>query len=112
MDNGADLIARWVAMVDRIDHEIVDLLWQRQQIRRIGKMIDDNPQLLQSDKPFLWEARRWYMVFAAMAVRRQSDRGSNLVSLAQLLTEMRGRPECITRHLLVSQFPQCLPQQH
>jgi hypothetical protein len=99
----ADMIARWIAMVERIDQEVVDLLWQREQIRMIGKMIEGNPTLLNSDKPFLWEARRWFMVFAAMAVRRQSDRGTKLVSIAQLLTEIRERSECVTRGLIEKQ---------
>jgi hypothetical protein len=90
-------------MIDRIDDEIMDLLWQRKQIRMIGKIIDENPRLLQSDKPFLWEARRWYMVFAAMAVRRQSDRQDNIISLARLLSEIQACPQYITRTLLISQ---------
>jgi hypothetical protein len=95
---------RWSSMLDRIDDEVGDLVWQRDQIRRIGKMIEQNPQLLESDKPFLWEVRRWYMVFAAIAVRRQNDRGVKLVPLAQLLAEMKASPECITRDLLLKQF--------
>ena len=98
------LIERWVEMTARIEHEMVDLLWQREQIRGVAKMIDGNPRLLNSNKPFLWEVRRWYMVFAAMAVRRQTDQETNLVSLAQLLLEMQERPECITIALMEEPF--------
>lgn len=96
-------------MIYRIQDELTDLLWQRDQIRMIGKMIDGNPELQKSDKPFLWEARRWYMVFAAMAVRRQTDLDPKLVSLKQLLTEMRENAHCVTRQLLVDQFKAVYP---
>jgi hypothetical protein len=99
-----EILERWVVMVKRIHGEMVDLMWQREQIRRIGKMIDENPLLQKSQKPFLWEIRRWYMYFAAMAARRQTDRNPKMVSLAQLLTEIRENPQCIKRDLLASQF--------
>lgn len=100
---------RWVTMIDRVYDELTDLMWQREQIRMVGKMIDENPQLLKNAKPFLWEVRRWYMVFAAMAVRRQTDRGDKLVSLTQLLTEMRQHPRCISRDLHVERFRELYP---
>jgi hypothetical protein len=98
------LLQRWTAIVNRVDDEMVDLLWQREQIRRVGKMIQENGSLLLSDKPFLWDVRRWYMFFAAMAVRRQTDRNPKVASLAQLLSEIKEYPHCITRQLLVDQF--------
>jgi hypothetical protein len=97
-------LKRWVMMVDRIDDEMVDLMGQREQIRRIGTMIDGNPQLLASPKPFLWDVRRWYMYFAAMALRRQTDEKPKRASLARLLGEIKQQPDCITRQLLVDQF--------
>ncbi len=98
------LVERWTTIVNRVHDEMVDLLWQREQIRRVGKMIQENGDLLLSDKPFLWDVRRWYMFYAAMAVRRQTDRKPNMASLARLLTEIRDHPQCITRQLLVNQF--------
>jgi hypothetical protein len=50
------------------------------------------------------------MLFAAMAVRRQTDRDDKLVSLTQLITEMRRHPHCITRDLQVQQFRGVYPQ--
>lgn len=97
-------LKRWVEMVERIQGEMVDLMWQREQIRRVGNMINENPRLLESPKSFLWDVRRWYMYFAAMAVRRQTDRNPKNVSLAQLLTEITQNSQCVTRDLLVSQF--------
>jgi hypothetical protein len=101
---------RWIAMIDRIHDELTDLLWQREQIRMIGKMIDDNSQLQQNDKPFLWSARRWYMVFAAMAVRRQTDLNEKAVSLKKVLSEIRDNPACITRQVLVDHFRAVYPR--
>lgn len=99
----------WSEMIDLITGQVSDLLWQREQIRMIGKMIDDSPMLLASDKPFLWEARRWYTAFAAMAVRRQSDRGDKYVSLMQLLADLREHNKCVTRELLAEQFHAAYP---
>jgi hypothetical protein len=104
MEDCADVLKRWITMVDRIDDEMVDLMWQREQIQRIGKMIEENPQLKASPKPFLWDVRRWYMYFAAMAVRRQTDPNRNRASLTRLLGEIKERPDCITRQLMIDQF--------
>lgn len=101
MPECSELLSRWAAMADRIDDEIVDLLWQRQQIRMIAEMIGDNRRLRNPRFTFLWEARRWYLVFASMAVRRQCDRGRQLVSLAQLLSEVKDNPGCFNRELFV-----------
>jgi hypothetical protein len=95
---------RWISMIEQVYDELTDLLWQREEIRMLGKMIDGNHQLTESDKPFLWDARRWYMVFAAMSIRRQTDRGKRLISLTQLLTELKGQSHCIVRDTIVAQF--------
>jgi hypothetical protein len=36
----AEVLKRWTVMVDRIEREMMDLLWQREQIRRVGRPID------------------------------------------------------------------------
>ncbi len=104
MADCTERLERWVVMIERVRKEITDLLWQRETIRRVGRMIDENPELQASPKPFLWEVRRWYMYFAAMAVRRQTDRTPNNVSLGQLLLEIQDDAQCITRDLLDKQF--------
>lgn len=97
-------------MIQQVHDELSDLMWQREQIRMVGKMIDESAELRESDKPFLWEVRRWYMVFASMAVRRQTDRRSDVVCLHRLLLEITLHPECITRNLFLEPFLSVHPQ--
>ena len=82
-------ISRWRSIIEQVAKEVTDSFWQREQIRLIGNMIEDNPQLKASQKPFLWEARRWYMVFAVMAIRRQADADNDVLSLRRVLEELR-----------------------
>ena len=91
------LLKRWRGIIDHVRGQLGDLLWQREQIRRIGEMIDANPRLLASPKPFLWDARRWYMSFAVMRVRSQADNDEDVYSLRRVLEEMRGHPEVFNR---------------
>ncbi|HLI96993.1 MAG TPA: hypothetical protein VKT72_13060 [Candidatus Baltobacteraceae bacterium] len=90
------LLKRWREIIDHVRGQLSDLLWQREQIRRIGKMIEENPRLLASDKPFLWDARRWYMFFAVMRIRSQADNDEDVYSLRRVLEEMREHPECFS----------------
>lgn len=45
-------LKRWREIIDHVRGQLSDLLWQREQIRRIGKMIVANPRLLAGPSRF------------------------------------------------------------
>jgi hypothetical protein len=97
-------LTRWRSIVEQVVKDLTDPVWQREQIRLVGKMIEEHSQLKASAKPFLWEVRRWYMVFAVLAIRRQVDADDDVLSLRRVLEEIREQPECISREMVVRLF--------
>jgi hypothetical protein len=63
-----------------------------------------NPRLKASPKPFLSDVLLWYTTFAVMAVRRQSDRDDDVVSLRRILYEIDAHSECVDREMIVEMF--------
>jgi hypothetical protein len=104
MDHRSKTLNRWLTVLERIREEMCSLLWQREQIRRIGRMIDDNPRLQVPPRRFLKDIRTWYMTFAAMSLRRQTDKDEGHASLRWLLSDIAKHPEYLTRDHFVECF--------
>lgn len=98
------LMKRWGEIIDAVSGELGDLLWQREQIERIGKMIEENPRLKHSPKPFLFEARRWYVSHALAAIRRQADKMEGSYSLHRVVREIIQYEFCFTRETVARMF--------
>jgi hypothetical protein len=97
-------VERWCEMMDHVQNALSHLLWQREEIHRVGRMIEANPRLKASPKPFLSDVLLWYTTFAVMAVRRQSDCDDDVVSLRRILHEIGQHPECINREMIIGMF--------
>lgn len=105
----ARLIRRWKRRLRIIWREIVELSHQRRLFRAIAEMFQTNPALQQSDGTvWVWLAED-YATTAAVAVRRQADRGDRsgkrpVVSLECLLSEIAANPGVLTREWFVRQY--------
>jgi hypothetical protein len=100
------VIRRWKRWLKIIDGEIIHLSHQRHIFRVISEMFQANPTLQQSGGTvWLWFAEN-YATTAAVAVRRQADRGGRrpVVSLECLLTEIAANPRVLTREWFVRQY--------
>lgn len=98
------LMKRWGEIIEVVSSELSDLIWQREQILAIKEMIDENPRLLRSPKPFLWDARRWYVSHALSAIRRQADKLEGAFSLHRVVREIVQYEACFTRETVARMF--------
>jgi hypothetical protein len=96
------LLERWREMMSAARTDIEKLLWNREQIRRIARMIEGNPRLKGHPKQFLWSVLEWYSHYAAMTIRRQADIGRDVLSLRRVMLEMARHPDCLNREMMVA----------
>ena len=90
-----ELHAKWRDMIGQVQNALSDLLQQRRWAERLGRMFHDNKNFFWSESPFAHDLVRWYTAFALMAVRRQTDSGSKVVSLRRLLEQMKNNPPAL-----------------
>ena len=99
-----ELETEWRTTVETVRKDLLDLAWQREQMDRIMVIVNSNPLMLSGGNPFPWDLRRWYMVFSAMAVRRQTDKSDDVHSLRGLLKSLRDNASSVTRDLVLKVF--------
>ena len=104
---------RWHGDIEAIRKAVADTSYQRTQFHRIMEMTQRDRGLL-ARTPFLFDLRRWYTAWVAMAIRRQTDKDTRVVSLRRLLEDMRAAPGALSnigflgRQLTVKQIEQDL----
>src|SRR2546426_77528 len=99
------MIRRWKRWLKIIYYDIVDLSHKRHLFREMAEMFQTNPALEQGGVVLSWLAEN-YAVGAAVAVRRQVDRGGRrpVVSFEGLLTEIADNPGVLTRQWFVRRY--------
>lgn len=93
-------IAKWTRWIEgRIRSDVLTMHLQRAAWRDVSEIIQDHGELPDS---YWWEFMvDTYAVTQAVAVRRQADLHKGVVSLAQLIDEIRQDPTKITREFWI-----------
>jgi hypothetical protein len=87
----------WKKLITRIYKETVYAFRNRLVWREINEIYRNNSRLMQEGGFFHDWMKGCYGRDQAVAVRREADRGSDVLNLIQLLYQMSKRPEVITR---------------
>ena len=93
-------VAEWQKTIELARQDVMDLLWQREQMKRFELIVRSNPRVLSFQFPA--DVRSWFSVWAAMVIRRHVDRGQNVYSLRALLESMLQEPHNFTRETIAS----------
>jgi hypothetical protein len=95
----------WQRLLEEIHTELLFAFRNRYVFREIMGMFQKN-DTLKADGGFVWEyLRLTYGHYQAMGVRREADRGSNVMNLSQLMYQMSHRPEVMSRKRYKAHFP-------
>lgn len=96
-------IDQWRKELKVIHNDIVTLANNRRLFRDIFRIVNKNKRLPKSNAVYGWMIDG-YVALATSAVRRQVDERSDVVSFANLLTEIAACPLIITRAWFVGQY--------
>ncbi len=89
------LYEKWRKWIERIYNEVVTLFLYRSFYRGLAEITQANDEIPPSS--FFDALGAWYATTQALAVRRQTDTGSDAISLAKLLENMAAHPQVMTR---------------
>jgi hypothetical protein len=95
----------WQKLLERIHQETVYTFKNRLVFREILAMFERNEEL-RTEGHFVWEwLRGTYGRDQALAVRREADRGSDVINLIQLMYQMSKHSEVMSRVRYKAHFP-------
>jgi hypothetical protein len=87
---------QWLRDLDQIEKEIIGLLIDRQTLRAIRDIVNANDRVRRNGTAAEWMFRH-YALATVLAIRRQLDRDSRSVSLANLLIAIRDDAWALSR---------------
>lgn len=95
----------WRELIKRIYQETVYAFKNRMIWREVYRIYEANQRLQNDGVYFLEWMRGVYGRDQAMAIRREADRGSDVLNLIQLMYQISKRPEVISRARYKAHFP-------
>ncbi|MGE0815972.1 MAG: hypothetical protein AB7O28_06140 [Vicinamibacterales bacterium] len=100
-----DIFERWKERFERVQLELTHLFEMRRKFRDIEAMFTENARLnATGSQAWDWLLTLWGRD-AVMAIRRELDDDTNVISLGTLLDEMAERPDVVTRRRYLAFIP-------
>jgi hypothetical protein len=94
-------VSTWLQWLEAIEKDIWALDADRAIWREMVRIVRANPQIPRPDTVMDW-ITRMFVVGAASGVRRQVDRGPDVVTLRKLLESIAAHPNLVTRSAFCS----------
>ena len=93
-------LEKWLRELDRIEADVVYLKFNNTEFLQLAKQFNDNAL-----EPFLWDfAKRNYVSYMSMSIRRISGKYRDGVSLYKLLEDIKDNAESITSSLFLQEW--------
>jgi hypothetical protein len=97
-------VEKWLGWLEeKIRPEVLTIYWRRHVYRTVADITSSRKPHLPASHFFDY-LRDTYAITQAVAVRRQAERSSRVISLGTLLAEVAAEPERMTRERFVSQY--------
>ncbi len=100
-DESDALFAKWVSWFERINDDISYLHRDREVWRDLVAMIDANKAIPES-----WWIKEWITQLTvkglALGIRRQTDKGRDVISLVRLLNDIKKNPSVMSRDRFIA----------
>ena len=105
-------LEKWVKWLEIIKSEVSNLVWSSSIYSETREIIISNPVVNTGNRFYSWMNRN-YVHTTLMGIRRQLDNGCDVVSLENLLTDMKKNCNFLTReHHLQQVFLLFAPEMH
>lgn len=102
------ILQKWQEWLDELDTEVYELLWLRYVFTEIRQIVQSNPKI-QTDMYFYEWLSVNFSATVAIAVRRQIDCDSSVITLGRLLFEIQQSPHTLTLQRFEELFTQGHP---
>jgi hypothetical protein len=95
---------KWKKWIDKIDHDLGDLLISQDIIKEVSQIAASNKRIQSSPFFFNWIQGN-YVDSVVIGIGRLNDDDDRVISLHNLIKEIIENPEVITRDYFVSRYP-------
>lgn len=103
-------IIQWKKEIERITNDVTDAIESQFIFKRVAELVGANPKI-NTDNLFWDHLRASFGAYMVLAIARQVDERTEVVSLLKLLKDIRGNSSILTRDWFSAQYEPNLNRQ-